>query len=65
MIDMSPSAIEDRLKRASALSDLDPETRMYGKLDMSSAGITARLREASDLYEACLKLATIGARARE
>ena len=65
MIDMSPLAIVERLKRASELSDLDPDTRMYGKLDMSSAGITARLREASELYEACVVLGQIGARARE
>lgn len=56
MIDLSPAGIVDRLRRASAMSDLDPETRLYGKLDMSPRGITRRLREASDLLETCLRL---------
>ncbi len=45
-----------RLREASRLSDLRVETRLHGKLDMSPAGIAARLREASDLLALCMRL---------
>ncbi len=59
-VDMSPRAISDRLEAVNALSDLSPDKRLDAKLDMSSAGIAGRLREASDLYAACLQLAALG-----
>lgn len=64
------SDVERWLRRASELSDLprvvDPTrfpsteteaSRLETKIDMSPAGIEARLREASDLLELCLRLA--------
>ena len=63
-LDMSPRAISERLEAASDASDLSPETRLDAKLDMSRSGVTARLREASDLYDACLQLAALGRAAR-
>jgi hypothetical protein len=57
-VDMSPEAITERLRVASALSDLSPARRLDGKLDMSPAGIMKRLREASELLELCSFLAT-------
>ena len=56
-VDMSPSAIEERILRASALSDLRPETRLDAKLDMSPAGILRRINEASELRALCEQLA--------
>jgi hypothetical protein len=58
--DMTRGAITDRLRRIGALSDLAPERRLEGKLDMSPGAITARLRECSDLLELCRTLATFG-----
>ncbi|HKU43818.1 MAG TPA: hypothetical protein VJR89_36915 [Polyangiales bacterium] len=56
-LDMSPSAITARLRRASDLArDLSPERRLDPKLDMSPSAITARLREAAALLELCRKL---------
>lgn len=55
-VDMSPRAIAERLRLASALSDLHPDRRLEAKLDMSPAGIGGRLREASDLFELCRRL---------
>lgn len=56
-VDMSKAAITERLRAASALSDLHPERRLDAKLDMSPSAITKRLREASDLLDLCRKLA--------
>lgn len=56
-LDMSQGAITERLRIASALSDLTAERRLDAKLDMSPSGITKRLREASDLLDLCRKLA--------
>jgi hypothetical protein len=53
--------VEGRLRTVSALADLRPEHRLDAKLDMSPAGITARLKTASALRDLCLRLA---ARAR-
>lgn len=55
--DMSQAAITERLRIASALSDLHPERRLDAKIDMSPSAITKRLREASDLLELCRRLA--------
>jgi len=59
-IDMSPAAIEDRVQRASELSDLRPEARLDAKLDMSPEGIARRIKEASDLNALCEVLARSG-----
>lgn len=64
MPDMSPSAITERLRRASKLTDLSAERRLEAKLDMSPSGITARLREASELLALCRKLETAGGDSR-
>ncbi|HET8933571.1 MAG TPA: hypothetical protein VFN67_09035 [Polyangiales bacterium] len=56
-LDMSKSAITERLRIASALSDLHPDRRLDAKLDMSPRAITQRLREASDLLDLCRRLA--------
>jgi hypothetical protein len=54
---MDKAAITERLRRASALSDLTPERRLDGKIDMSKSAVTARLRECADLLELCRRLA--------
>ena len=60
-VDMSPGAIERRLREASRLAGpLRPETRLDAKIDLTAAGIAARLREASDLWELCRALAQAG-----
>jgi hypothetical protein len=62
-VDMSPAAIDRRLREASRLAGpLRPETRLATKIDLSGAGVTARLREASDLAELCRSLAQVGRR---
>lgn len=58
-VDMSSGAIAARLKMASDASDLTPERRLDAKLDVSPAGVTRRLREASDLLRACRQLALL------
>ena len=51
-VDMSGDAIAERLHRASELAgSLRPEARLATKIDLSAAGVTARLREASDLLD--------------
>jgi hypothetical protein len=56
-VDMSASAIDARLRRASSLaSPLRPETRLSTKIDLSAAGVDSRLREASDLLDLCRTL---------
>lgn len=59
MIDMSERAISMRLRTASRQSDLAPDRRLDAKIDLSPAGITRRLREASDLLALCRALETL------
>jgi hypothetical protein len=58
--DMSPRAIRERLQAASRMSDLAPEKRLDAKIDLSPAGVTKRLREASDLLRTCQALSKAG-----
>ena len=54
--------VEMRLREASHLAgSLRPEDRLSTKLDLTAAGIASRLREASDLLEACRALRRLGA----
>lgn len=64
MIDMSAEAVAERLRRVALVSDLRPEHRLDGKVDMSSAGIVSRLREVSELNTLARALGDIGAKAR-
>ena len=52
--EMSPRAITNRLREASALSDLTASRRLLTKVDMTAAAITRRLRLQSALRDACL-----------
>lgn len=56
-VDMSPGAISRRLAMVGQLSDLDPSRRFESKLDLSSQGITLRLRRVSQMRRLCLALA--------
>ena len=59
--DMSPAAIDARLREASRLAgSLRPEARLETKIDLSSAGVASRLREASELLDLCRRLARSG-----
>lgn len=59
---MSAAAVEAQLREASRLAgSLRPEDRLATKIDLSGAGVAARLREASDLLELCRALARAGA----
>jgi hypothetical protein len=62
MIDMSAQAISARLRRAASESDLSTPRRLSYKLDMSSRGITRRLRKVEALRRLCLELGRIGRR---
>jgi hypothetical protein len=53
---MNPRAVTDRLRAASALSDLRPDRRLDAKLDMTREGITRRLRQVADLLDVSNKL---------
>jgi len=53
----SPEEITRRLREASRLTRLDASTRLEGKIDMSPAAVTARLREVADLLALCDRLA--------
>jgi hypothetical protein len=64
MIDLGAAAITERLRRASAESDLGTERRLAPKLDMSARGVTARLRQVEALRRLCLALGAIGSAAR-
>ena len=55
-VGLAPREIGDRLRLASAMTDLSPERRLEAKIDMSIRGVTSRLREASDLLRACQAL---------
>jgi hypothetical protein len=47
--DLSPAAIEARLRAVSALADLHPDRRLHGKIDYSPEGIRARIVEVGEL----------------
>ena len=53
---MTAQAITDRLRMASALSDLRPDRRLEAKLDMTREGITRRLRQVAALLSLTSKL---------
>ena len=55
-VDMSPEAILARLREVSALSDLDRDRRLDGKIDYSPEAIQARLTEVGRLLDLCLAL---------
>ena len=58
--DLSNQAIEDRLREASRLAgSLHPRDRLETKIDLRAHSVTARLREASDLLDACRALAKL------
>jgi len=60
-VDLSASAIDARLRKASDLAgSLRPERRLDTKVDMSGPGIAARLRTASELLELCRSLSLKG-----
>jgi hypothetical protein len=62
-LDLSPAAIDARLREASRLAgSLRPEHRLTTKIDLSANGVARRLRTASDLLQLCLALAQVGAR---
>jgi hypothetical protein len=61
MISMRPADVTERLEQVSRATDLSTD-RLSTKIDMSPRAVTARLLEASDLYEACLALAVRAAR---
>ena len=61
-VDMSAEAVTERLRRASALSDLSNPFRP--RVDMSADAITERLREASRLSALARALAKAGEAAR-
>ena len=61
-VDLSPTAIEARLREVSQLAgSLRPEDRLTTKIDLSGAGVAKRLKEASDLLDLCRVLAQAGA----
>jgi hypothetical protein len=56
-LDMSPSAIDARLRHVSVLSDsITSEQLIEAKIDMSPPAISRRLREVSELRDLCLRL---------
>ena len=61
MTSMAPEDVTRRLVEASDKSDLTKD-RIETKIDMSPRAVTSRLREASELYTACLALRAIGIR---
>ncbi len=63
-VDMSPDAIDARLRAASAVAgSLRPEDRLATKIDLSEQGVTRRLKEASDLLDLCRALSAAGSAA--
>jgi hypothetical protein len=55
---MTGTAIDARLREASRMAgSLRPEERLATKIDLSARGVTARLKEASDLLDLCTALA--------
>lgn len=55
-VSMAPEDVTGRLLEASRATDLSPASRLDQKIDLSQSGVTARLREASDLLALCQKL---------
>ncbi len=55
-LDLSPEAISNRILQASALSELLPQSRLDGKLDMSAAAVSRRLDEVFELLSLCENL---------
>lgn len=56
-IALSAAAIDARLREASRLAgSLRPEHRLETKIDLSPAGVAARLKIASDLLDLCRAL---------
>ena len=61
IVDMSPQAVEARLREASRLAgSWRPEARLQTKLDMRGLAVAARLKEASDLLDLCRALSQNG-----
>lgn len=60
MIDLSAPAITARLREVAKQSDLQAEHRLVHKLDMTPAGITARLASVESLRRLCAALVEIG-----
>ena len=60
MIDMSRSAITARIREVADRADLRAELRLVHKLDMTPAGITARLAAVESLRRLCVALGEIG-----
>jgi hypothetical protein len=54
---MSAESIERRLREASRLAGSLLPARMTTKVDLTSAAVARRLKEASDLYDLCRSLA--------
>ena len=55
--DMSPRAVEARLREASRLAgSWRSEARLETKIDMHGPAVAARLKEASDMLEVCRAL---------
>ena len=63
MISMAPEEVTRRRVEASDKSDLTKD-RLETKIDMSPRGVSSRLREASELYTACVALRAVGIHAR-
>jgi hypothetical protein len=60
-VDRAPAAVEQRLREASRLAgSLRPEDRLKTKIDLGGPGVTARLKEASDLLDLCQSLRQSG-----
>jgi hypothetical protein len=59
--DMAARAVTERLRLAARLADLRTGRRCAAKADMSSRGVTSRLREVEALRRLCVRLASIGA----
>jgi hypothetical protein len=57
MVDMSAEAIKARLSLACALGQREPRAP---QVPMDAASVTARLKEASQLRELCLRLQRVG-----
>jgi hypothetical protein len=61
-VDLSAEAVDRRLRQVSRLAgSLRPEDRLATKIDLTGAGVAARLREASELLDLCRALAGAGA----
>ncbi len=57
MVDMSPKAVEARLREVSRLAgSWRPDARLETKIDMRGPAVAARLKEVSDLLDVCRAL---------